>query len=107
MYRISRPISYPSSNSSNSRSWITSRLDRPRPDLMADIADERVFKLLTVLQELDQSVVGLEELPTDELSALVADAIRACGFLDPGEAQYAIAAVLETIEAPGGTPEYS
>jgi hypothetical protein len=103
MYRISRPIS----SLSSERSWTTSRLDRASPEPMVNITDERVFKLLTVLQELDQSVAGLEELPKDELSELVSDAIRACGFLEPEEAQYAIAAVLETIETPGSMPGYS
>jgi hypothetical protein len=103
MYRITKPISYPS----REPSWTTSRLDRSAPDPMVNITDERIFKLLTVLQELDQSVAGLEEVPSDELSELVSNAIRACGFLEPGEAQYAIAAVLETIEAPGSMPGYS
>jgi len=62
------------------------------------IADERVVRLLTVLHELDESVAGLEELPNDELSELVWSAILACGFVDPIEARYAIAAVLEVIE---------
>ena len=63
------------------------------------IADRRVAQLLIVLHELDESLGALEFLPKSELSELVASAIFACGFSDPKEAGYAIAAVLETISA--------
>ena len=58
--------------------------------------------MLGVLHELGEFVAGLEELPNAELSDLVSGAILACGFVDPKEARYAIAAVLETME--GGNP---
>jgi hypothetical protein len=61
------------------------------------VTDKRVARLLLVLQELDESVAGLEELPKTELSELVSNAILACGFVDPIEARYAIAAVLDAI----------
>lgn len=63
------------------------------------IEDKRVAQLLIVLHELDESLGALEYLPKAELSELVASAIFACGFADPTEAGYAIAAVLETISA--------
>jgi hypothetical protein len=71
------------------------------------IADKRVGRLLLVLHELDRSVAGLEELPKTELSELVSGAILACGFVDPIEARYAIAAVLEVIEMHDSMPESS
>jgi hypothetical protein len=67
------------------------------------IADKRVAQLLLVLHELDESVAGLEELPKAELSDLISRAILACGFVDPIEARYAIAAVLEAIGANDST----
>jgi hypothetical protein len=77
----------------------------PNPNV--HIADKRVARLLLVLHELDESVAGLEELPKSDLSELVSSAILACGFVDPVEARYAIAAVLRAIEAPGSMPECS
>ncbi len=77
----------------------------PNPNIQ--IADKRVARLLLVLQELDESVAGLEELPKSDLSELISSAILACGFVDPVEARYAIAAVLEAIEAPDSMPECS
>ena len=70
-------------------------------DSNVSIADERVARLLGVLQEIDQNVSGLEELPQSELIELVSNAIMECGFVDGTEARYAIAAVLEAIDAPG------
>ncbi len=52
-------------------------------------------------------MAGLEALPKAELSALVSSAILACGFVDPIEARYAIATVLETIEVQDSIPESS
>jgi hypothetical protein len=71
------------------------------------IEDKRVAQLLIVLHELDESLGALEYLPKTELSELVASAIFACGFVDQAEAGYAIAAVLETISAPGAMAESS
>ena len=78
--------------------WRNPELGRTSSHSGVHIADERVARLLTMLHELDESVAGLEELPNDELSELVCSAITACGFVDPIEARYAIAAVLEAIE---------
>jgi hypothetical protein len=78
--------------------WRNPEFGKTSPHSGVHIADERVARLLTVLHELDESVAGLEELPNDELSELVCSAILACGFVDPIEARYAIAAVLEGIE---------
>jgi hypothetical protein len=57
----------------------------------------RIARLLRILRELDESVAGLEALQEAELSDLVCRAIQEAGFMDPGEARYAIAAVLEVI----------
>jgi hypothetical protein len=69
------------------------------------IADKRVVRLLLVLQELDESVLGLEHLQMPELAELVDAAIQGCGFVDPVEAWYAVAAVLRVIEAPNSMLE--
>ncbi len=65
------------------------------------IADQRVARLLLILEDLDRSVAGLEEVPQEELSDLISNAILACGFVNPVEAKYAIAAVLQAIEDRG------
>jgi hypothetical protein len=57
----------------------------------------RIARLLRRLRELDESVAGLETLQEAELSELVRTAIREARFVDPNEARYAIAAVLEII----------
>jgi hypothetical protein len=85
----------------------TPELNNRFPNSGVHIEDKRVARLLLVLQELDESVAGLEELPKSDLSELVSSAILACGFVDPVEARYAIAAVLDAIEAPDSTPECS
>jgi hypothetical protein len=73
-------------------------LDKVFPDSKAYIPDcHRIARLLRRLRELDESVAGLETLQEAELSDLVCSAIREAGFVDPSEARYAIAAVLETI----------
>ncbi len=67
-------------------------------DSKAYIPDcHRIARLLRRLRELDESVAGLETLQEAELSELVCTAIREAGFVDPSEARYAIAAVLEII----------
>jgi len=65
------------------------------------VADQRVARLLLILEDLDRSVAGLEEVPQKELSDLISNAILACGFVNPVEAKYAIAAVLQVIEGQG------
>ena len=75
--------------------------DKTRSDCEVYIPDcHRIARLLRALRELDESLQGLEELPEAELSDLVWSAIRESGFVDPIEAWYAIAAVLEVIDAP-------
>ena len=78
--------------------WRNPEFDKTCSRSGVHIADERVSRLLTALRELDESLAGLEELPEGELSELVSSAITACGFVDPIEARYAIATVLEVIE---------
>jgi len=70
------------------------------------IHDKRVAQLVVLLQQLDESAEGLEELPAPELSEIVSSAIRMCGFVDPIEAREVIAIVLDAIEIrsnPGGS----
>jgi hypothetical protein len=69
------------------------------PDAVC-ITDWRVARLLLVLEELDQGMAGLETLPRHDLINLISSAIQACGFADSDDARYAIAAVLQAIEAP-------
>jgi hypothetical protein len=77
------------------------------PHSTVHIADRRISQLLLVLQELDESVAGLEGLQDSKLSELISSAIRGCGFIDPVEAWYAVAAVLEAIERQESPPAYS
>lgn len=62
-----------------------------------DIQDKRVSQLLVLLQQLDESA-GLGALPEPELGEVVSSAVRLCGFLNPIEARYVIATVLEALE---------
>ena len=78
--------------------WRNPEFDKTSSHSGVRIADERVARLLGALHELDESLAGLEELPKGKLSELVSNAILACGFVDPIEARYAIATVLEVIE---------
>jgi len=73
---------------------------RPEATECVTISETRVARLLLVLKELDERVAGLEDLPKNDLSELVAGAIHACGFTDPAEARSAIATVLQAIETP-------
>jgi hypothetical protein len=61
--------------------------------------DERLSHLMILLRQLEKSVPGLVSIPEIELSEIVYSAVRLCGFVDPVEAEYAIEAVLEALEA--------
>jgi hypothetical protein len=87
--------------------WPTPEVSQVFADLKVRVTDERVARLLLMLHELDESVAGLEELPKTELSELISSAIQACGFVDPIEERYAIAAVLEAIEVHDSMTESS
>lgn len=67
----------------------------------------RIAQLLQALRQLDESAAGLDELPEAELSYLDLSAIRDSGVADPVEALFAIAAVLEAIEAQAPVTEKS
>jgi hypothetical protein len=69
-------------------------------DPFACIVDSRVAELLSVLSEIDECMAGVEYLPKPDLKELISSAIFACGFTDASEMRYAIAAILEAIEAP-------
>jgi len=92
---------------STERTWPTPEVNQAFADLKVRITDERVARLLLILHEIDESVAGLEELPKTELIELISSAILACGFVDPIEERYAIAAVLEVIEMNDSMPESS
>jgi len=92
---------------STERMWPTPEVNKSFADLKVRITDERVARLLLLLYELDESVAGLEELPNTELSELISSAILSCGFVDPIEERYALAAVLEAIEVHDSLPESS
>ena len=62
------------------------------------VADKRVARLLFLLSEIDESVANLDDLSQADLVNLISGAITACGFVNPVEARYAIAAVLSAIE---------
>ena len=87
--------------------WPTPEVSQVFADLKVRVTDERVARLLLMLHELDESVAGLEELPKTELSELISSSIQACGFVDPIEERYAIAAVLEAIGVNDSMPERS
>jgi len=92
---------------STERMWPTPEVNKAFADLKVRITDERVARLLLILYELDESVAELEELPKAELSELISSAILACGFVDPIDERYAIAAILEAIEVNDSMPESS
>ncbi|MGA3350040.1 MAG: hypothetical protein ABSC33_13535 [Candidatus Sulfotelmatobacter sp.] len=69
--------------------------------------DQRFPRLMLLLSQLGKSLHGLEALPECDLSEIVYGAIHLCGFVDPVEAEYAIAAVLETLEAHHPIPDTS
>ena len=103
MDKINKPFLDPSTK----RMWPTPEVSQVFADSKVRITDERVARLLLMLHELDESVAGLEELPKTELSELISSAIQACGFVDPIEERYAIAAVLEAIEVHDSMTESS
>jgi hypothetical protein len=62
------------------------------------IQDQRVARLLVLLQQLDKAAAGLGALPNPELTEIVSSATRLCGFVDPLEALDVIAAVLGALK---------
>ena len=93
-------------HSSVEHMWPNRVFGKTCSDSDLQIHDKRVTQLLVLLQQLDESAEGLEELPKLELSEIVSSAIRMCGFVDPIEAREVIAVVLDAIEIrsnPGGS----
>jgi len=68
------------------------------PEHPVSITDQRVAQLLIILQDIDAQVKDLESLSDRQLSEIVVEAARACGFTNPGEARNAIASILQVIE---------
>jgi hypothetical protein len=93
-------------HSSVEHMWLNRVSGKIYSDSDLQIHDKRVTQLLVLLQQLDESAEGLEELPKPELSEIVSSAIRVCGFVEPIEARDVIAIVLDAIEIrskPGGS----
>lgn len=89
-------------NSATEGMWPDPASDKTPVEFQVRITDPRVAELLIVLHEIDKCVKELEDFSEPQLSELVAEAILACGFVDPTEARIAIAQVLEAIH-----PEWS
>jgi hypothetical protein len=81
--------------------------NQPFENACADlhVNDKRVARLVVVLKQLHESAEGLEALPEPEGSEIVSSAIRLSGFVDPVEARYVIAIVLDAIEMKSPIPE--
>ena len=92
-------------HSSVEHMWLNRVSGKIYSDSDLQIHDKRVTQLLVLLQQLDESAEGLEELPKPELSEIVSSAIRVCGFVNPIEVRDLIAIVLEAIEMPDPIPE--
>lgn len=71
------------------------------------LTDERLPRLLVVLQQLDEFMHGLEAVPERELSEIVSAALRVCGFVEPTEAYQVVAAILDAMEMQDPVPERS
>jgi len=74
----------------------THGFDKTCSDLHSE--DERVSRLLCLLQQLNESGEGLVTLPEPERTEIVCSATRLCGFVDQAEVSEVIAIVLEAIE---------
>jgi hypothetical protein len=61
--------------------------------------DERLSRLMILLRQLEKSLFALEAVPEISLCEIVYSAVHLCGFVNPIEAEYAIEAVLEALEA--------
>jgi hypothetical protein len=69
------------------------------------VLDERLSRLMILLRQMEKSLSGLETIPEIDLSEIVYSAVHLCGFVNPIEAEYAIEAVLEALEAHSLTPK--
>ena len=67
--------------------------------------DTRFPRLLLLLGQMEKSLCGLQTVPESELTEIIYGAIRSCGFVDPLEAEYAIAVLLETLESHRPLPD--
>jgi hypothetical protein len=61
--------------------------------------DERLSRLMILLRQLEKSLFALDAVPEISLCEIVYSAVHLCGFVNPVEAEYAIEAVLEALEA--------
>jgi hypothetical protein len=61
--------------------------------------DQRLSRLMILLRQLEKSLFVLEAIPEISLCEIVYSAVHLCGFNNPVEAEYAIEAVLEALEA--------
>lgn len=68
-------------------------------------ADNRLGRLLVLLQQLEASITGLETIPEDEFAEVIYAALRSCGFVEPVESYQVIATVLNALEKQHSAPE--
>jgi len=68
-------------------------------------ADNRLGRLLVLLQQLETSIVGLETIPEDEFTEVIYAALRVCGFVEPTESYQVIGVVLNALERQHPAPE--
>lgn len=66
--------------------------------------NQRMAQLMMLLQQIDETAKGLDDVPMDELSEMVSSALGLCGFVDSNEARDALAQVLEAIERTDRSP---
>lgn len=78
---------------------------RTLSDPNLSVQDNRVARLLVLLQQLDESPGGLGGLPQAELGEVISSAVRLCGFVNPVEALNVISTILDEIEPQGATSE--
>jgi len=61
-------------------------------------ADNRLGRLLVLLQQLEASIIGLDTIPEDEFTEVIYAALRVCGFVEPVESYQVIGIVLNALE---------
>jgi hypothetical protein len=68
-------------------------------------ADNRLGRLLVLLQQLETSIIGLETIPEDEFTEVIYAALRVCGFVEPVESHQVIGIVLNALERQHPAPD--
>ncbi len=68
-------------------------------------ADNRLGRLLVLLQQLEASIIGLDTIPEDEFTEVIYAALRVCGFVEPVESYQVIGIVLNALERQHPVPD--